>query len=429
MPAIRLGLTVAVSWYTALHFTRMPSATRVCCAGGIAAICGLVGFLIGSVLPVPIPFLADVLLFFMMSVLLKRLARLPGADVAATSLMAAAQFAMLYWLGTSWIGISTRTGLETTCIFVLVQLSIVLFLRKWAPKDGWAEYFAVAETNLKHPSLRPWQLCLMPLSLSLLFVACAVWVRLPTLADTAVITVLSLTLFWSVAALLIIIPVCQREHTFALLERQYRDDMHHFMNIIRSQRHDYNFHVQTLAGLIRRGNFTECRKYVEELEQDTQEINALLPIQDPSVSAAIHNFRLLASQDGIVIHFDIRYDLSQIATNSYETNKIIGNLLQNAIDETKKHRDKSTGILLNIIKRNEFCVIRVSNSLEELPSAKEIGRYYQQGYSTKQGHDGIGLSSIRIIAERYGGSIETQLEDCIIHFIARVPINTAKSRL
>ena len=203
--------------------------------------------------------------------------------------------------------------------------------------------------------------------------------------------------------------------------------MQSFLNVIRSQRHDYNFHVQTIAGLIREGKIQECGEYVRALEEDVSRMNAVLPIQDPAISAMIHNFQLLAAREDIELHIDIRNDLSQIATGVYETNKILSNLLQNAIDETASHRDKSFGIELTVLKRGEYCVLRVSNALEDRrPTAEELGRIYRQGYTTKQGHEGVGLSSVRLLASRWGGTVFTQLEGNIIHFIAKIPINSAK---
>ena len=46
------------------------------------------------------------------------------------------------------------------------------------------------------------------------------------------------------AALLI---AFQKERGTVLAEQQYRQEMQSFLNVIRSQRHDYNFHVQTLS--------------------------------------------------------------------------------------------------------------------------------------------------------------------------------------
>lgn len=110
-----------------------------------------------------------------------------------------------------------------------------------------------------------------------------------------------------------------------------------------------------------------------------------------------------------------------------QTNLLVICCKQNAIDETATHHDESYGIWLSVLKRGEYCVIRVSNELERrIPTAEELGNIYQQGYTTKQGHDGVGLSSIRLLAAKYRGMVYTQMEGNIIHFIARIPINYAK---
>ena len=233
-------------------------------------------------------------------------------------------------------------------------------------------------------------------------------------------------IFWGGVLLIILMTHYKKERLTVLLEQQYREETQAFMNVIRSQRHDYNFHVQTIAGLIAGNRIEECRAYVRALEKDSAEMNALMPIKDPAISATIFSFRSLAVREGIALRIDIEYDLSQIATNVYETNKILSNLLRNALDEVSTHADKSYGIGLTILKRGEYCVIRVSNKVRDIPTAEQLGRLYEQGYTTKTGHEGVGLSSIRLLAARYRGIVFAQMEGDVIHFIARIPINTSK---
>ena len=147
--------------------------------------------------------------------------------------------------------------------------------------------------------------------------------------------------------------------------------------------------------------------------------------------------RRLSAVDGIEwlrIHYSYPADFPEDVLDEMAENpkvcrymdKIISNLLQNAIDEVSTHEDKSYGIHLTILKRGEFCVIRTSNKLKRVPGSEELGQIYQQGYTTKRGHDGVGLSSVRTLLTRYHGTIYTQLEEDVIHFVARVPINYAK---
>ena len=214
----------------------------------------------------------------------------------------------------------------------------------------------------------------------------------------------------------------RQENQSLLSEQQYRAEMQSFMSVIRSQRHDYNFHVQTIYGLLERKDYVACEAYLNELLKDSISVNRLLSLADTATSALILSFQSQASQAGIRMEISIENNLSQIVTNVYETNKIIGNLLQNALDETELLSDKSYGIRLSILKRGEFCIIRVSNRTR----SKAPMEQYQIGISSKTGHEGIGIASIRHLALRYGGTVYSRMEGDIIHFVAKIPLTLAK---
>ena len=151
-------------------------------------------------------------------------------------------------------------------------------------------------------------------------------------------------------------------------------------------------------------------------------MNQILPLQDAAVSALILSFKNKAAQSGIPMEISIENDLSQVATNVYETNKVIGNLLQNAIDETEMIPDKSYGIKLSILKRGEFCIINVSNRAGRLNPMSS----YQAGRSSKEGHEGIGIASIQALAAKYGGVVYSRMEGDIIFFVAKLPLQLYK---
>ena len=216
----------------------------------------------------------------------------------------------------------------------------------------------------------------------------------------------------------------RRERLATLLEQDYRNEMQAFMSVIRSQRHDYNFHVQALAGLFRKGDMDECRTYLDNLVRDSTEMNTYLPIKDPAIAALVFSFRTMAFEYGIKLHMDIQNDLSNVVTSVYETNKVIGNLLQNAIDEVRTHKDKSFGIHLYILKRGEDCIIHVANKvMPKGDTASFLQDIYKPGHSTKDGHEGIGLSSIQNLLSRYRGVVYSRMEDDIIHFVAKIPMS------
>lgn len=299
-------------------------------------------------------------------------------------------------------------------------IGMLTVLCKHYPEKDWQSAFdKKEEQGLK---LRRVYMYLLPA-----FVCLLLWIAAAGFIQKHLyLLILESVIYWLMIVILILMPAYKRKQSAVSAEQQYRGEMQSFMNVIRSQRHDYNFHVQTIAGLIRQGKIDDCLKYVNALEEDAAIMNTILPVKDPAIAALIHNFQIMAVREGIRLNIDIRYDLSQIATNVYETNKIISNLLQNAIDETVTHEDKSYGIHLTIIKRGEFCVIRVANAILKAPGKEELGNLYRQGYTTKQGHDGVGLSSLKTLVTKYHGTIYTETEDNVIRFVARVPIDYAK---
>ncbi|GEM_PF-2667228 len=317
----------------------------------------------------------------------------------------------------------TAVGIGALMIGVFAVLT--LRLRNRFLTSDWQEAFPPHTSDRSITTLRQ-QMYLFPLIMSVLLTAACLLLRVDSIPGCILLCLLGTAVFWLAVWLMVVINDYEKERTSLLAEQQYRGEMQSFLNVIRSQRHDFNFHVQTIAGLIRQGKSEECLQYINALEEDVAIMNTVLPVRDPAISAMIHNFRVLAVRQGTELHIDIHYDLSQIATNVYETNKIISNLLQNAIDEVSTHEDKSYGIWLTILKRGEYCVIRVSNKLKQPLQQEDMENIFRQGYTTKQGHEGVGLSSLRTLIGRYNGVIYTQVVDEEIQFIARVPISYAK---
>lgn len=311
---------------------------------------------------------------------------------------------------------------------LLVFTGSAFLLKRFYPEAGWQEYFSGATPPDKKLDVRLWHLYTLALSQCLL---CSLVPHLLQPSSTqgrwALLLLLWFVYFGCLLGVCILIAY-RRETVAALIDQQYRREMQSFMDVIRSQRHDYNFHVQTLSRLLHEENLEVCRKYVNELVQDSIRMNTLLPIQDPAISAMIHNFQTLAARKGIELHIEVQNDLSRVVTSVYETNKVISNLLQNAIDEISGHHDQHGSIDLTILKRGEYCVIHVSNPFYgNVEAGTYIENIYRHGYTTKPGHDGVGLSSIKTLLERHKGLIYTRIEEGQIRFTAKIPLRYAQN--
>ena len=292
---------------------------------------------------------------------------------------------------------------------------------RFLPRD-WREYFA--DSGQDRASAKRWRIYI-PLALmagaELLLLYGAD--RSAGLCTAAVLFIAGSVLCWGALYMACLMVSYRREKLTTLIDQSYHSEMQAFMNVIRSQRHDYNFHLHTLSGLIDSSGLDECRQYLHHLVQDSASINTFLPVDDPAIAALIFSFRTTALDYGIELHLDIRHDLKNVVTNIYETNKVIGNLLQNAIDEVRTHEDKSYGIRLYILKRGEDCIIHTANKiiLRE-DTQRRLQEMYRPGFSTKTDHEGIGLASVQNLLRRYRGTLYARVEGDVIHCFACIPL-------
>lgn len=207
------------------------------------------------------------------------------------------------------------------------------------------------------------------------------------------------------------------------LDKQYQKELLSFYSIIRSQRHDFNFHLTAIYGLIRKSAFTACKEYVEKMVKDAFEINELLPLFHPSIAAMLSTFKELAAKRGVKIQFYIMDDLRTLPCSVYEMNKILGNLIQNALDEyeyTGRGYKEDQIIEVEIKRERGNLVISVSNLA--LLTNDQLSNLFHIGYTTKPAHEGIGLPAIQKIIAKYNGVIYPETEEDLIRFIVRIPL-------
>ncbi len=285
-------------------------------------------------------------------------------------------------------------------------LALVFFLGRFFPKTNWLHREELTKEDMAkvYPLLFTWCLALVSAAM----------------AARAEIYLTIVALFAYLAGLLLLCFYLLKENQDEQVQQlqESLDNLREYMYTIRTQRHDYNFHVHTIRGLLENQKYQECLDYMEDMVSESVEMNELMQIKDPAVSAEIYAFSVLAASKGIRLQVEVLTDFSKISTTPYETNKVIGNMLQNALDECEKLSDLSYGIHLTIYKKGEYCLIRVSNKLSEESRQQEIVR----GKSSKGGnHEGIGVVSISLLVSKYKGVVYHTVAEDIFTCIAKIP--------
>ena len=111
-----------------------------------------------------------------------------------------------------------------------------------------------------------------------------------------------------------------------------------------------------------------------------------------------------AEEKQIDVHTDFSCSLEHINIPDIFLIEILGNLVDNAMDEVlarKKHEKIRVAITDD---GNEVC-ISVGNEHEKIPY-KEYSNFFKNGYSSKGNGRGVGLPYLKKIVDKFHGRIE-----------------------
>lgn len=174
---------------------------------------------------------------------------------------------------------------------------------------------------------------------------------------------------------------------------------------LRGQRHDFNNHLQVISMLAQDNRLPQVIAYLKDLIDEAASINNILGVQCPAVGALIGSKLALAKKYGVELEYDVQGDLEGGRVRPLHLCRILGNLLDNAIEAVKELQ-----VPLPKVELKAYCdagriYISVKNPGQIAPSVMD--RLFVPGTSTKKGNNrGMGLSIVKGIADMYNGRIE-----------------------
>ena len=197
----------------------------------------------------------------------------------------------------------------------------------------------------------------------------------------------------------------QLENTTKELEqsRQYNKTLEILHDNIRGFKHDFSNIMTTIGGYVQTGDLEKLRNYYNGLQADCNKINNLnilspSVINEPAIYSLLTNKYHLAESKGITVNLEIFIDLRELRMKVYEFTRILGILMDNAIEAAKECNKK----IINVAIRKDFHSERQLLIIENTYMNKDIDteKIYEKGYSTKEHNTGIGLWEVREILKK-----------------------------
>ena len=196
---------------------------------------------------------------------------------------------------------------------------------------------------------------------------------------------------------------------------------------IRGFRHDFNNIVQSIGGYVTTKDLEGLKNYYTGLLEDCQRVNNLAilspdVINNPAIYSLLTSKYHKAKEFGIKINLEIFTDLSKIYMNIYEYTRILGILLDNAIEAASQCNEK----VVNIEFRNDYRTNKQLAIIKNTYKDKDIdmSRIFEKGYSTKENKKdhGIGLWEVNQILRKNNNMVELLTNKNDEYFIQQLEI-------
>ena len=188
-------------------------------------------------------------------------------------------------------------------------------------------------------------------------------------------------------------------------------------NEIRKFKHDFNNIILGLDGYINNDDFNKekLKKYFNStimnfnnnIELNDIIIAKLNSIKVSSLKSLITNKVLMAQNNNIDVDINIQGEINDFHTDEMQLSRILGILLDNAIEASLEVPDDKK-IEVNIIQIDKTTDIQISNTFNN--TGTPISDFNKERFSTKGTNRGLGLSSAHEIANKLNILLNTEID-------------------
>ncbi len=187
--------------------------------------------------------------------------------------------------------------------------------------------------------------------------------------------------------------------------QDYTRNLEAMYNSLRSFKHDYVNILLSLSGYIEDGDMDRLKDFFESrifptknlITGEDYKLNQLSNIGVLEIKSLLSAKMIYAHESGVEVTIDIPDKVESFLIDTVDLARILGIFLDNAIEATLETEQPQIG--LNIIQNKTGVSIIISNHFRD--NRVMLHKLKQKGFSTKIGHQGIGLWNAQKIISSY----------------------------
>lgn len=192
----------------------------------------------------------------------------------------------------------------------------------------------------------------------------------------------------------------ERQQSQAIRERI--NEMERFYAQVRGLKHEMRGHLTNLKGLARAGEYDSLDEYIAKMDDSIWAFEVPFQTGNPVMDVIIGDAAGQSRELGVRFQVDFHYPAA--GYDAFDVGIILQNLLQNALEACEKADESERFITLTGKKKGRFFLIEVKNSfMGEVIFGQDALPATTKGDAVMHG---IGLASVRRVAEKYMGEVE-----------------------
>ena len=189
------------------------------------------------------------------------------------------------------------------------------------------------------------------------------------------------------------------------LLQKYCDEVESMYTKMRGWRHDYHNHIQTLQASMALKKYDEVNEYLRELNDDLTQVDTTIKTGRVMTDAILNGKLNIAAQNHIPVNAKAKIPEGTPVTD-VDLCAIIGNLLDNAIEENKRLPQEERFLRIYIGQKNTQFYLAFTNA-----AGKKRDKRNSLFPSAKGAQHGLGLVRVESLVKKYGGIFSADSED------------------
>lgn len=181
---------------------------------------------------------------------------------------------------------------------------------------------------------------------------------------------------------------------------------------LRAQNHEFMNKLHTIGGLIQLEEYDEALKFISSVANEKKNVSTIITkkIKDVSVAAILLAKYSKAEEARVKLIMDETSSLAKLPRyiTSEELVSILGNLIENSLDEIKN--DGSGEIYIKIYEEDNVLKIIVKDNGPGIRSDIR-DKIYDMGVTSKDGQRGYGMYLVKNIVDEANGSIDFEVNN------------------